>query len=319
MKYRISVAMATYNGAKFIEEQLLSILNQTRQVDELILYDDCSTDETCEIVKSMQDMGVNIKLCSQEKRVGYVKNFASALKETTGELIFLCDQDDIWEREKIAEMTALFENDNQMVCVASGFTFMDVKGEEINKQDKGNNHGLCWNIYEKNKAHWILCDELMFHNIAMGCTMAFRSSIKEEYLQKSKLLSAHDWEILFLAACKHGAMFYNRPLIRYRIHENNTAGNDKIHKKAHIYEATRERNAQSLYTSVQALVVYMEDMNPSQKKMIHTLVQFHKKRVAMLCDGHTRYWVSLLKKYKIYKKITSKKGIIIDFLYSIHK
>ena len=95
----ISIAMTTYNGEKYLREQLDSILNQTYKDFELIICDDCSTDSTVQIIKSYIDP--RIKLFINEKNLGFKKNFEKAIKLCTGEYIALSDQDDIWELDHL--------------------------------------------------------------------------------------------------------------------------------------------------------------------------------------------------------------------------
>ena len=96
---RTSVAMATYNGAEYVVEQLESIRTQSMPVDEVIIHDDRSTDDTVAIVeKYIREHGLerNWKVSQNPKNLGYAANFIGAVKETEGEYIFFCDQDDIW-------------------------------------------------------------------------------------------------------------------------------------------------------------------------------------------------------------------------------
>lgn len=105
---KISIALATYNGEKYLQEQLESFLAQTRLPDELVISDDCSTDNTMNIIKSFAAKApFEVKYWQNEKNLGYGANFNEALLQTTGDLVFLSDQDDVWFPEKIDEMTRL--------------------------------------------------------------------------------------------------------------------------------------------------------------------------------------------------------------------
>ncbi len=106
---KISVALATCNGSRFIHEQLKSIAAQTRQPDELIISDDGSTDETTSIVRNFaKNVSFEVILLEQQERLGVSRNFEQAIAHTNGDLVFLCDQDDIWFPEKIAVMSEYF-------------------------------------------------------------------------------------------------------------------------------------------------------------------------------------------------------------------
>lgn len=320
MALRISVALATYNGENYIEQQMESILKQTRKVHEVIVYDDASTDQTIAKVKQYQFQDdVVVHIFSQDHTVGYIQNFAKALKMTNGDVIFLCDQDDIWEIDKVENMMRVFENNPNILCVASAFTYIDQAGNRMEQEDKGNNHNLCWNCLEPHDAQLIPFDEILYHNISMGCTMAFRNSIKERYLATSNHIAAHDWELNLIAALKKGLIFYNEPLTQYRIHEQNTVGNDKMSEENHITSTQREKNANALIDFTKCLPCYYDLMNKEQMEDVEKLIKFHNKRLQLLKDGKLRAWISLLFHKGIYRKIVSCKGILTDLLYVINK
>ncbi|EXY58193.1 glycosyltransferase, partial [Bacteroides fragilis] len=95
----ISVCIATYNGEKFIVEQLKTILSQLTDFDEIIISDDHSSDCTLSLIRSFRDPRIKIYLNENDK--GYTSNFENALKKATGEIIFIADQDDIWKKDKV--------------------------------------------------------------------------------------------------------------------------------------------------------------------------------------------------------------------------
>lgn len=103
---KISIAMATYNGRRYLREQLDSFLVQTRLPDQLVITDDCSTDGTLEIVERYaRSAPFEVRWERNEKKLGYTGNFNKALMKTTGDLVFLSDQDDVWFPEKLERMT----------------------------------------------------------------------------------------------------------------------------------------------------------------------------------------------------------------------
>ena len=99
---KISVCMAVYNGEKYIEEQLKSILTQLKEEDEVIVSDDGSSDRTLEIIKQLNDS--RIQIFQNELEHGYTKNFENALNHAHGDIIFISDQDDVWKPEKVRVM-----------------------------------------------------------------------------------------------------------------------------------------------------------------------------------------------------------------------
>ena len=99
----ISVALCTFNGEKFISQQLDSILSQSVPVDEIVVCDDGSTDSTCQILEQYAAQSQSIRLIKNEHNLGYIANFEKAIRLCQGDYIFLSDQDDIWHPDKVAE------------------------------------------------------------------------------------------------------------------------------------------------------------------------------------------------------------------------
>ena len=225
----VSVALATYNGEKFLKLQLDSVLNSTRQPDEVVIIDDCSTDKTAEIIKKyIVEHNLDWKFSVSSSNSGYKRNFYNCLEKCTGDVIFLCDQDDLWYSEKIAEITAIFENDPQVLGVNSSFDMINADGGMLvpfgnNKRDTAN-HGLVKFGIHQGKIASIDLKTILQYNISPGCTCAFKSTVVKEYLKTSKCLMPHDWELNIIAASHGGLRFYNKPFIGYRQHGNNTIG-----------------------------------------------------------------------------------------------
>ena len=117
---KVSVAMCTYNGEKYIEEQLNSILHQTKKIDEIIICDDGSKDKTLEICnKILESSNVEYILKLNKNNLGFAKNFYQAIKLCSGDIIFFCDQDDIWKENKVDLMCQVFDNDPDTLLVFS--------------------------------------------------------------------------------------------------------------------------------------------------------------------------------------------------------
>ncbi len=225
----VSVALATYNGEKFLKLQLDSLLNSTRQPDEVVIIDDCSTDNTAQVVRGyIVEHNLDWKFSVSDSNLGYKRNFYNCLEKCTGDVIFLCDQDDVWYSGKIAEITAIFESDPQVLGVNSSFDMIDANGEILipfgNDKRKTANHGLIKFGISKGEIATIDLKTILKYNISPGCTCAFRKEAVEEYLKISKCIMPHDWELNIIAASHSGLRFYNNPFIGYRQHGNNTIG-----------------------------------------------------------------------------------------------
>ena len=226
---KISVVLATYNGEKYILDQLESIYRQRRKPDEVIIRDDCSTDRTCDLIESFISTNkLKWKLIKGDSNIGFINNFTEALKSVTGDIIFLCDQDDIWKENKIYEMTSIMSKHHQILCLNSSYECIDSIGKKIPVKTfpfTSNNGLIIGKIIKKNTVCSVKLEDITKYNISMGCTMALKKSLLKDYMNNAGY-ALHDWLINILAARNDGLFFYNKPLINYRIHSNNTIGQD---------------------------------------------------------------------------------------------
>lgn len=203
---RISVAMASYNGEKYIKEQLDSFLAQTRLPDELIITDDCSTDGTEQIVKAYAEAApFDVVFHRNEKNLGYCGNFNAALMKTTGDLVFLSDQDDVWFPEKIATMVALADDHPEMLVLMNDTELTD--GEL-------NSVGLT-------KLGQIKSAGLSEKSYVMGCCCAVRRELLDICMPIPEGFRAHDNWLVEFADGLSAKMVDGTVLQFYRRHESN--------------------------------------------------------------------------------------------------
>lgn len=213
---KISIALCTYNGSKYLIEQLESLKNQTVKADEIIVCDDGSTDNTKEILNKYKDI-LNIKLFINNSSLGVTKNFEKAVSLCNGDIIFLCDQDDIWGKNKIEKMSSVFVNETVGLVLCNGILI-----DEKNKQIKNYTLWNCFGINKINKENFdfeILINKLIFTGIAM----AFRANLRKYILPISKNAFHDEW-IGFISSYKSKVCFLEEELVRYRIHKNQKVG-----------------------------------------------------------------------------------------------
>ncbi|WP_297567549.1 glycosyltransferase family 2 protein [uncultured Faecalibaculum sp.] len=230
----ISVAMAVYNGEKYLKDQLDSILNQTTPVDEIVIVDDKSTDATTDIIREYQLKNPQIRLFLNDKNIGYRENFRKAVSLCHGELTFLCDQDDRWDPKKVEIMSRIMENDKAIKVLASSFQFMDSSGSPYAvKLRRGmSNNNMYLKPVRVNDLVPVSFEEFCSHNYFQGCSMAINLQIRNEFVENgSHSRLPHDWLIALIASHKKGFYFLNQPLFFYRIHASNTIGVPKGQKK----------------------------------------------------------------------------------------
>ncbi len=210
IKPLISIAMATYNGEKYLEEQLKSIYAQTYKNIEVIVTDDCSIDRTVEILEQyVKSHG--LKCFVNEKNMGFVKNFEKAISLCTGEYIALSDQDDIWEADKIH---TLYHHIKDALLIHSDASLIDEVGKVINSS------------YAQNSQKVLRKDiiEYFFNNDVTGCTMMFSRKLLSTVLPIPENAISHDWWIAIQAKRQGKITYVPKGLIRYRQHEDNQLG-----------------------------------------------------------------------------------------------
>lgn len=224
----ISIAMTTYNGAQFVQAQLRSILEQTRQPDEIIICDDGSRDDTVNIIRHvMETSGTDrIRLVENEENLGYIRNFYKAISLTKGDYIFLADQDDIWHREKLEKSLAIMERTGAAaICTRS--RLIDRDGQEMDE-----NAFIVSVLLARLKEELgpVRFSDLVIENVAQGCTYCFTKEVRAKYLALNSRQLIHDHQIMFIASLVGKVYACAEPMIDYRIHGSNSAGlqeNDK--------------------------------------------------------------------------------------------
>lgn len=199
----ISVCVATFNGEKYIKEQLDSILMQIGEKDEIIISDDGSTDKTLEIVESYKDF--RIKLFRNSFK-NLILNFQFALSQAKGDYIFLSDQDDVWLPNKVR---VCLENLITYDLVVSNCKVVDHNLNVINDSFFGLNNskkGLISNLIK---------------NSYLGCCLAFKKEILLKVLPFPKSIAMHDIWIGFVSEIFYKTKFIEEPLVLYRRHGKN--------------------------------------------------------------------------------------------------
>ncbi|OHD53694.1 MAG: hypothetical protein A2Y33_07170 [Spirochaetes bacterium GWF1_51_8] len=209
----ISIAMATYNGEKYLREQLDSLLAQDYSPVEIIVSDDASKDGTAGILKEYAKK-CNLHYTVNPVNLGFVKNFVNAIQKCTGDFITFCDQDDIWQVNKL---TRLLESIGGASLVCSDAELIDGSGKTISMSmfDYTDRHV---------PSHEELKTYLVWGNFVTGCTAMIRREMLKSSLPIPDGEKAHDWWFALRAAYGNGIAFVREPLVRYRQHATNTLG-----------------------------------------------------------------------------------------------
>jgi len=202
----ISIAMATYNGEMYIQEQLQSFVNQSIKPDELVISDDSSTDNTLRIIESfIEEAPFKVKLIVNDKNLGYTGNFNSALMDTTGDVVFLSDQDDAWYPEKIEYMLNLMNRNQDYLLYMNDALLTD---SQLNSK-------------KLTKYSQIKSAKLGPEAFVMGCCCMVRRELLEFCLPIPRDFKGHDDWIVGIAEGLNKKYIDEAVLQYYRRHETN--------------------------------------------------------------------------------------------------
>lgn len=215
----ISVCIATYNGERFIKEQIDSILTQLDENDEIIISDDSSTDKTIEILQNLRES--RIKIYKNTRSKGFVYNFENALIHSSGDYIFLSDQDDIWYENKIEEITGLLQKYNLVVHDA---IVIDENEKII--------HDSYFNIINSGRGFI----KNIIKNSYLGCCMAFKKEVLSIAIPFPKNLIGHDIWIGFIAQHLDSVFFHKKILLKYRRHNNTVTPSSNHSSNSLLYK-----------------------------------------------------------------------------------
>ena len=203
---KISIAMATYNGAEYLQEQLDSFVTQTQQPDELVVTDDCSTDATLAMLESFASTApFEVVVHRNERNYGYCGNFNQALMRCSGDLVFLCDQDDVWFPEKIERVAVAADEypESLVILNDAALTHGDLSETGLTKMGQIKSAGL---------------DEPSF---VMGCCAAVKRDLLDLCLPIPVGFPAHDTWIVGIADGMNRKHVLADVLQYYRRHGSN--------------------------------------------------------------------------------------------------
>jgi len=209
----VSIAMATYNGEKFLKDQLDSIINQTYKNMEIIICDDCSTDNTINIIKNFQSQDKRIRLYQNNSQLGVLKNFEKAISLCRGEYIAISDQDDIWLPNKMAIMLSKIEEN---VLIYHDDILIDKAGRVIHNSFFESNEIVI------NKEHDTKA--LILDNWISGHACMFSSQLKKDILPIGHQMEHYDMWIAIVASKVGKIKYLNKQLVLWRQHGTNTSG-----------------------------------------------------------------------------------------------
>ncbi|WP_165304971.1 glycosyltransferase family 2 protein [Pedobacter sp. SYP-B3415] len=226
----VSVALCTYNGSQFLKEQLDSLLAQDWPLIEIIAVDDCSTDDTFAILTSYALRSEKLKIYRNDRNLGYTRNFEQALRRCQGDLVAICDQDDIWSHDKLSKQVAAL---GQHILVYCDSAFVDKSGRLTGQKMSDYFH-----FYSGDNP-----DVFLLENCISGHAMLFKKSLIGLAGSFPSNIYYDQW--LAYVATNHGSVAaQNEVLVLFRRHEQNST--DPLRQHARQKGATSRHKALQL-------------------------------------------------------------------------
>jgi len=299
----VSIALTTYNGARFLRQQLDSIYHQTYKPLEVIAVDDVSSDETLKILDEYHRTH-GLRTVLNIDRLGFVKNFAKVLSLCSGDFIALADQDDVWLPQKIETLVASIGN-SSLIC--TDVSLIDENGTVFVESLQRKLHIP---IPSENNQFFTLA----FLDYVRGCTCLFQHELLSKALPIPDTAMSHDWWLGMWATRLHGIRYLPEPLTFYRQQSMNTQGVQQLWKvdalirylfsakRKEVFRRERERIGLYLDTPLyrnNGEKAYLEDLYKHYTSLMH--YGFHVKA----------FWLVFKHRKKIFENI----GIVPMYSY----
>lgn len=268
----VSVLLSTYNGEKFLSEQLQSLCNQENIKLKIFIRDDGSTDNTISILKKYQSEYNNIYV-TYGNNIGYKKSFMELIKisENSADYYAFCDQDDYWEKEKMSRAVTILDENSSSGDICLYFSSLNIADVDLN----------IIGVKKYQEFNKTLGSAMSRFNIS-GCTMVFNNMLANELIKKKFVdycFGGHDAWIYKVCLCLNGKIFMdNKSFIRYRQHGNNVTGVKQGIKKRVIREINLiKKNKNYNYNTAQILLDKISNeniLNAKNEKILSKIVNY---------------------------------------------
>ena len=274
----IDILMATYNGEKYLREQIDSILNQTYSNFRLLISDDCSKDGTRKILEEYEKKDNRIIVFYQEKNLGYVKNFEFLLTKVENEIYALSDQDDVWNSDKVEKSVKKLKDSNADLV----FTDLEVVNEKLETLYPSYNDYMIFSRKISKFTNSYLLEYL--YNTITGCTLVSKKKFLDKILpipMDSKYVIHDSW--IGLIVSLYGKVEYlNEPTIKYRQHGDNQVGTNHLSHKFTKLEDVRELflnvKVQLFTTYVNNDYIFTDELKVQNKKALEYFKMLQRKK-----------------------------------------
>lgn len=286
---KVAVLMVTFNGERYIEEQLTSILNQKLDDDialDIYVRDNASTDNTVAILnKYKKENKIKLKLLEND---GPAVSFLALIRETIGyDYYFLCDQDDYWDEEKVRISLGRMKNEKVPTMFFSNAELVNEKMETMN----------C-TVYKKEPPHDLM--SIACSGGILGCTVAFNSELRKYILNipvKKEQIIMHDYLLALVCAAMDGRIiYYEKPLVKYRQHGNNVVGvstsvkSKIIARLKNIYKRNDVSISEQTKLVLDSLKDYVSNNNANKLRRIVNYKKNSLTKLSLALSSQTKYY-----------------------------
>ena len=301
-----TVVISSYNGEKYILEQLESIRRQTVKPSEVIIIDDCSKDHTFEVVRNyikVYDLA-DWHIYRNEINIGWKINFKRCLDHANGDFIFLCDQDDIWMPDKIQEMlSAMYLNESIGVLASNYELFLDDNYSSRYRKTAAR---------FRNTGHLIKVDfsDRWIYILRPGCTYCIRKSFYEQMKSFWNIRDPHDANLWRVAVLSGKLWILDKPLIRFRRHSGSASGKIESGLKAHIVAVDEYKESCDYYMNQSIFQI-----DERTRKVLEKEERWYCERISMLTYRQIWKWPGIVFNY--YPYYSSILGAFGDLYYML--
>lgn len=282
-----SVVMSTYNGICYLNQQLDSLRSQSVLPNEVIIRDDNSSDDTVTLVHDyIEKYGLNWKLVVEGRNKGYYRSFVDLAYLARSDLVFFCDQDDIWETDKIEVFLDFFETHTDALAVSCNIKCIDKENIPAGNHE----------YFNVSTVSSIGLGSILYTSNILGCTLGFKRSLLQmiDRANLKAVQGSHDTLISMLAASKNG--LYKIPYVgvNYRIHGNNTSMKNDSSRKEQIIKTY------NYYNDLVEAIVPVCDGEKKSLQILKDVLVLQKHRLQFLDEKNIFLIIGCLKKYCVY-------------------
>ncbi len=260
----VSIVLATYNGEKYIAEQLESISRQSYKNFNIIIVDDASSDGTAAVIQSFMDR-LPIKLIQNETNLGYIKNFEKALSLADADYVAPCDQDDIWTSDKLQ---VLVDNIDDATLIYSNSELVDAEGNSLKRT-----------LSEKLKNNFVSTDSALsfvFDNCVSAHAMLFKKELSDSIFPFPDTLYFDAW-IAANAASLDGIKYIDKNLVLYRQHTTNTLSVTGKKPKAKMTKSEKKAKENATAINIISDLLDSPQLSKQERAVLDDLLQAYKQ------------------------------------------